>query len=317
MAACSPSQRLRQNRTVSTSRPTSRAIWLLFRPAAADRMILPRRANCWGVLYRRTRVSNPCCSSGDNSTTGGFGPRIAFTTTLHLSNLNALIILLGLFSPPVLVLQESPLAPILDLGSVSRPVDTETQAGQVVQSWINVQTQLAVSQTAESRTQATVRHRVENLRQIYLGHPDALQDSRLFDYFVRTKEFEDAVEARRTIFIGRRGSGKSANFQAIKEELRQRPGIVTSEIAPDDFELERISDFLERGYSLTNQRYVFQNVWNYVIVTELLKSLDQDTDKLYLSPDDTLRSNLHEYYESNRQLGIVPFRGLTHPPNPS
>lgn len=202
----------------------------------------------------------------------------------------------------VLVLQESPLAPILDLGSVSRPVDTETQAGQVVQSWINVQTQLAVSQTAESRTQATVRHRVENLRQIYLGHPDALQDSRLFDYFVRTKEFEDAVEARRTIFIGRRGSGKSANFQAIKEELRQRPGIVTSEIAPDDFELERISDFLERGYSLTNQRYVFQNVWNYVIVTELLKSLDQDTDKLYLSPDDTLRSNLHQYYESNRQL---------------
>ena len=103
MAACSPSQRLRQNRTVSTSRPTSRAIWLLFRPAAADRMILPRRTNCWGVLYRRTRVSNPCCSSGDNSTTGGFGPRIAFTTTLHLSNLNALIILLGLFSPPVLV----------------------------------------------------------------------------------------------------------------------------------------------------------------------------------------------------------------------
>ena len=202
----------------------------------------------------------------------------------------------------VLVLQESPLAPILDLGSVSRPVDTETRAGQVVESWINAQTQLAVSQTAESRTQATARNRVENLRQIYLGHPDALQDSRLFDYFVRTKEFEDAVEARRNIFIGRRGSGKSANFQAIKEELRQRTGIVTSEIAPDDFELERISDFLERGYSLTNQRFVFQNVWNYVIVTELLRSLDQDTDKLYLSPDDTLRSNLHQYYESNRQL---------------
>ena len=50
LAAGSPSQRLRQNRTVSTSRLTSRAIWLLFRPAAADRMTLPRRANCWGVL---------------------------------------------------------------------------------------------------------------------------------------------------------------------------------------------------------------------------------------------------------------------------
>ena len=102
LAAGSPSQRLRQNRTVSTSRLTSRAIWLLFRPAAADRMTLPRRANCWGVLGRRTRVSNPWRSSWDNSTTGGFGPRIALTTTLQLSSLNAFIILLVLFSPRVL-----------------------------------------------------------------------------------------------------------------------------------------------------------------------------------------------------------------------
>ena len=103
MAACSPSQRLRPEPYRIHIQAHFAGYWLLFRPAAADRMILPRRANCWGVLYRRTRVSNPCCSSGDNSTTGGFGPRIAFTTTLHLSNLNALIILLGLFSPPVLV----------------------------------------------------------------------------------------------------------------------------------------------------------------------------------------------------------------------
>ena len=53
-------------------------------------------------LGRRTRVSNPWRSSWDNSTTGGFGPRIALTTTLQLSSLNAFIILLVLFSPRVL-----------------------------------------------------------------------------------------------------------------------------------------------------------------------------------------------------------------------
>ena len=85
MAACSPSQRLRQNRTVSTSRPTSRAIWLV-QASRGRQNDSASPGQLLGGAYRRTRVSNPCCSSGDNSTTGGFGPRIAFTTTLHLSN---------------------------------------------------------------------------------------------------------------------------------------------------------------------------------------------------------------------------------------
>ena len=50
----------------------------------------------------------------------------------------------------VLVLQQEPIAPILDLGSVSRLVDTETQAEQIVKSWIDVQTESVLSQTAES-----------------------------------------------------------------------------------------------------------------------------------------------------------------------
>ena len=216
----------------------------------------------------------------------------------HNSNVAMLIgFAIGL-GKRVLVLQETPLVPILDLGSVSRPV-----AGQVVQAWITFQTQLAVSRTAESHQRAAARHQVERIRQIYLGHPDALQDSRLLDYFVRTKEFEDAVEARRSIFIGRRGSGKSANFQAFKEELSTSSGTITAEIAPDDFELERISAFLEQNFPLANQEFLFQNMWNYVIVSELLRSLAQRTDNLYLSPDDLLRSNLHRYYEDNR-LGL-------------
>ena len=112
----------------------------------------------------------------------------------------------------VLVLQETPLAPILDLGSVARPVETETHASQIVHAWLNAQTQLDLSRATESRKQANARDRAETLRRLYLGHPDALQDNRLPEYFVRTKEFEDAIDGRRMIFIGRRGSGKSAKL---------------------------------------------------------------------------------------------------------
>ena len=126
----------------------------------------------------------------------------------------------------VLVLQEEPIAPILDLGSVSRKFETESEVQGIVAAWLNKQVSLSVSETLESRRRASSRQQADFLRGVYLGHLDALQDSELLDYFVPTKEFQDAVQGTRTFFIGRRGSGKSANFQAIKAEISGSPSIV-------------------------------------------------------------------------------------------
>ncbi len=205
----------------------------------------------------------------------------------------------------VLVLQHEPLAPVLDLGSVARPIESERQAEEIVKSWIHQQTQVSVGEIAEVKRRARQRQQADLIRSLYLGHPDALQDTRLLEYFVPTKEFEDAVQGRRTLFIGRRGSGKSANFQAIKEELRQSSKTIVAEIAPDDFELQRISEFVESEYPLTNPKLIFQHMWHYVLLTELLKSLAEGSDRLYLSPNDTLRDYLRQHYDSHySELGL-------------
>ena len=207
----------------------------------------------------------------------------------------------------VLVLQEEPIAPILDLGSVSRPIESESQAEQIVKSWIDRQLRYLLNRTEDSQRRATARKQADLLRRVYLGHPDALQDNRLLDYFVSTKEFEDAIEGRRTIFIGRRGSGKSANFQAIRAEFNDSFTTIAAEIAPDDFELERLSEFLENELELSNPKLVFQHIWQYVLMTELLKSLAEKTDLLYLSPDDQLRNYLRQHYDDNRDLLTADF----------
>ena len=227
----------------------------------------------------------------------------------HNANVSLLIgFAIGL-GKPVLVLQHEPVAPILDLGSVSRPIISEHRAQQIVESWIDGQTRLQLNQTADSNRQGAKRQQAERIRSVYLGHPDALQDNRLLDYFVRTTEFNDAIEGRRTFFIGRRGSGKSANFQAIRSELRKSPKIVVAEIAPDDFELERITALLEKDYSLSNPKLVFQHVWNYVLTSEILKSLAERTDRLYLSPDDQGRTFLRQHYDDNYALLTSDFAG--------
>ena len=207
----------------------------------------------------------------------------------------------------VLVLQQEPIASILDLGSVARPFETESQAGQIVHAWIDTQTRLSVNRTTEAQSIARARRRSHQIRDIYLGHPDALQDTSLLDYFVPTKEYEDAVAGRRSIFVGRRGTGKSANFQAIKETLRDQPAVVTVEIAPDDFELDIISAYLDLEYAVSNPKLVFRNTWNYILLTEILKALAERTDLLYVSPNDLSRSNLFQYYQNQQDVLNLDF----------
>ena len=202
----------------------------------------------------------------------------------------------------ILVLQQEPRASILDLGTVSHLFRTETQASGIAATWLQNQTRLALEQRAESRQRATARRRMDRIRDLYMGHPDALQDSRLLEYFVETPAYLDAIEptGRRMIFIGRRGVGKSANFQAIRETLRDHHSTITVEIAPDDYELERISQFLETHYPNTNPKLLYRNAWNFILITEMVKALAEKTDRLYSSPDDQDRNNLYQYYESNR-----------------
>ena len=207
----------------------------------------------------------------------------------------------------VLVLQQEPIAPVLDLGSVSRPFEAENQVQDIVDGWIDKQAEISVSETLESRRRASSRQQADVLRNIYLGHPDALQDNELLNYFVQTKEFDDAIGGRRTIFIGRRGSGKSANFQAIRADISEQVNVVDVEILPDDFQLERITEFLEESTGLPDPQLVFQSIWNYVLTTEMLKALVEGTNLLYSSPDEPARNSLRQIYDSDYERLILDF----------
>ena len=75
----------------------------------------------------------------------------------HNANVSLLIgFAIGL-GKRVLVLQEEPLKPILDLGSVARPFVGEQQGEAIVNSWINYQTQALVSSRTESERKASDR----------------------------------------------------------------------------------------------------------------------------------------------------------------
>lgn len=200
----------------------------------------------------------------------------------------------------VLVLQAEPRASILDLGTMSQLFTTETQAVGKVRRWLTEQTRAALRQRTEARVRARETEHIAQIRQVYLGHPDALQDASLLEYFVPTPDYEDAIQGRRTLYVGRRGTGKSANFKAICDELRDRFNTVPVEIAPSDYELQRITGYLETHDEDTTPTHLYQPTWNYVLITEMVKSLTERTDILLSSGDDADSYTLRQYYDANR-----------------
>jgi energy-coupling factor transporter ATP-binding protein EcfA2 len=60
------------------------------------------------------------------------------------------------------------------------------------------------------------------LSEIDLGAADAESDDRLGEYFVETGYVLEAFTGKKTIFLGRKGAGKTALFKQLPELYREQ-----------------------------------------------------------------------------------------------
>ncbi|HEX6800418.1 MAG TPA: hypothetical protein VF116_22090 [Ktedonobacterales bacterium] len=171
----------------------------------------------------------------------------------------------------VLVLQEQPNDPLLDLGTILRPFEGERSARALVEHWIQFQSQALLQST---QRQVSVRRRAvetSRIRNLFLGQPDAMVDYTLMEYFIETPQYRQALNGVKQMFVGRKGAGKSAIFRALQEELRNRQRAILVAIAPTDFQFERLTGLAVDQYSTLHPAFVFQTFWRYILFTEVLR----------------------------------------------
>ena len=63
--------------------------------------------------------------------------------------------------------------------------------------------------------------------------------------------------------------------------------------------METIGSFLQTDYELVNSKLLFQTIWHYTLTTEIVKSIAETTDLLFLSMNDRNRTYLKRYYDQN------------------
>lgn len=107
----------------------------------------------------------------------------------------------------------------------------------------------------------------KTLRHVQLGTPDAEADRRLASYFLRTPHVEAALQLRRTLFLGRKGAGKSALFTQLPrlvDEAGHRATKVIS-VTPDQYAWNALSQYKEAGL-LPEQAHA--NAWKFTLAIE-------------------------------------------------
>jgi hypothetical protein len=104
-----------------------------------------------------------------------------------------------------------------------------------------------------------------------LGGFDAESDRRLPDYFVSTTYSADLTRGRGTLFVGRKGSGKSALFDQLPRLLRgDDPKLVVVRLTPDDFAWNTLKEYVEEGLA---QEQAHSHAWKLTIATEVAAAI--------------------------------------------
>ncbi|MBB1053347.1 hypothetical protein [Dietzia sp. B44] len=131
----------------------------------------------------------------------------------------------------------------------------------------------------------------------------------LADYFVPTNEFEAVLAGRASVFVGRKGTGKTATMIQSVKELRTDRRILVVPIKPSSYDLSALTSALERFDDSSKREYFLLNLWCYLLLTEVaLRAISHAKDLPAGLGADADIAALSERVES---LGIDPESDLS------
>lgn len=98
------------------------------------------------------------------------------------------------------------------------------------------------------------------------------EEQSLSNYFVETPEFLMAIEPEFKVFVGRKGSGKTANFYMIMDRFFQDKRNVVCNIKPKEWQFNELVQFVKNELDGVKKGYLLQSWWKFMIYSEVIKA---------------------------------------------
>ena len=148
-----------------------------------------------------------------------------------------------------------------------------------------------------------------DLRSVFLGDVVAEHEShKLYEYFVETSSFYQAMDDPLTILLGRRGTGKTAILYAIDSEMNSMTGNHVTILKPVGYETHGLIRVLEEFRQRSERGFLIESLWKYLIYSEIatsvaLKIRSRPVYQTRTAPEEVFLN----YCETNVEILTPPF----------
>ena len=195
---------------------------------------------------------------------------------------------------------------LLQEGDVPQPIDYR----QIVRSYHKAG---EISQKLEPVLRGTLTHMQDRgasptqsvpglLERLDLGDVAAENESRqLRSYFVPTGPFYQAKRGHARLVIGRKGSGKTAIFYALRESFGGHGNLVL-DLKPEGHQFLKLREAILDALSPGMQMHTLTAFWNYILLCEMAQKV-VDCDHSWAERDDERRVCYQNLVDEYHQCG--------------
>ncbi len=135
------------------------------------------------------------------------------------------------------------------------------------------------------------------LERIDLGDVAAENEiSSLNNYFVKTPQFQQTRQGHSRLVVGRKGSGKSALFYGVRNQLFPQKNIITVDLKPEGHQFTKLREKVLYDLSEGMRLHVLTAFWYYLLLLEVTNKVIENERKTAFQNDKSI--NRFEEIES-------------------
>ena len=202
----------------------------------------------------------------------------------------------------------------IDYHDIIKSYTTATKAGEIALDFVSPINNIIFDFKKYIQYDITLPKRIkeskaEIIASIDLGDYKAEnEEEALSRYFVETPEFQMALKPAYKVFIGRRGTGKTANYYMILNSLLRNKSNLVCNIKPEEWQLDELQQFIERDLDKAKKGYLLQSLWKFMIYSEAIKFCHEkiETSRLH-SGLSKCEEDIENYVERNQDLFQLSF----------
>lgn len=146
---------------------------------------------------------------------------------------------------------------------------------------------LQVISRLQDATIRTIKRPARLLERLDIGDVAAENEIQsLRSYFVATAQFNDAKRGHARLVIGRKGSGKTAIFYAVRDAFRGRRSHLVLDLKPEGHQFTKLRETVLSHLTLGLQEHTLTAFWHYILLAELsLKIVDTEQSFALRDPE--------------------------------